>query len=125
LRHEGWYQLLTYLDDYRPGVPAGEAQVESSSEYLFLSERGRPLTKNGIMHIFERLKNRAGLTGKQVTASLLHKSFVARYLQVGGDRDTLQELLDQQGSLSWHHAQLRWDQVTDNQWAGESPKHGP
>jgi site-specific recombinase XerD len=93
LGHEGWYRLLTYLDDYRPSALAGGEQAERSSEYLFLSERGRPLTKNGIMHVFERLKNRAGITGKQVTASLLRKNFAARYLQAGGDRDSLQELL--------------------------------
>jgi site-specific recombinase XerD len=106
LGHEGWRHLRTYLDDYRPRNPAGEEQAESSSEYLFLSERGRPLTKNGIMHVFERLRNRASMTGKQVTASLLRKNFAARYLQAGGDWDSLQELLGQQGRLSWQQHSL-------------------
>jgi len=101
LGHEGWYQLLTYLDGYRPGTPVGGEQAESSSDHLFLSERGRPLTKNGIMHVFERLRNRAGMMGREVTASLLRKNFAARYLQAGGDWGCLQELLGQRGSLSW------------------------
>jgi len=83
LGHEGWCQLLTYLDGYRPRASVGGEQAESRSDHLFLSERGQSLTKNGIMHVFERLKNRGGITGKQVTASLLRKNFAARYEAIG------------------------------------------
>jgi integrase len=75
LGHDGWYHLLTYLDDYRPRTPADGAQAERSSDHHILSERGQPLAKNGIMHVFERLRNRASIMGKQVTASLLLKNF--------------------------------------------------
>jgi integrase/recombinase XerC len=119
LGHEGLRHLLTYLDDYRLGAASGECS-DASEKHLFLSETGRPFTKNGIARLFDLLRNRASITGKPVTASLLRKSFVARYLQVGGDLDILQELLGQQGSLSLQQAQLRWDQVTDGQQAGEA-----
>jgi site-specific recombinase XerD len=40
LGHEGWHQLCTYLDDYRPRASVGGEQAEKSSDHLFLSERG-------------------------------------------------------------------------------------
>jgi site-specific recombinase XerD len=104
--------LLVYLDDSRlSGVAGGNEEV------LFLSQTGHPLTKNGVNLLFARLRERAGITRKGVTAALLRESFAVRYLRAGGDLDTLQELLGQQGSLSWQQAQLRWDQATDDQRA--------
>jgi len=93
--------LLVYLDDYRlPGAAGGE-QADGNEEVLFLSETGHPLTKSGVNLLFARLRERAGITRKGVTAALLRESFAVRYLRAGGDLDTLQELLGQQGSLSW------------------------
>lgn len=109
LRH-----LLVYLDDYRLPSVAGGEQASGNEEFLFLSETGHPLTKSGVTLLFGRLRERAGITRKGVTAALLRESFAVRYLRAGGDLDALQELLGQQGSLSWHHAQLRWDQVKDS-----------
>jgi site-specific recombinase XerD len=123
LGHEGQRHLLTYLDDYRLGAASGE-WANVSEKHLFLSETGRPLTKNGIAHLFGRLRKRAEITRKGITTALLRESFAVRYLRAGGDLDTLQELLGQQGSLLWHHAQRRWEQMKDDQWAGESPERG-
>ena len=80
--------LLAYLDDYRLSGAAG-----GNEEVLFLSQTGHPLTKNGVNLLFARLRERAGITRKGVTAALLRKSFTVRYLRAGGDLDTLQELL--------------------------------
>jgi site-specific recombinase XerD len=74
--------------------------MDTSSEHLFLSEVGRPLTKNCIADVFDWLRNRAGIKGKLVTTSFLRKSFAVRYLQAGGNPDTLQVLIGQWGSLS-------------------------
>jgi len=93
--------LLVYLDDYRLPSAVGGEQEDTNEEVLFLSETGQALTKSGVTLLFGRLRERAGITRKGVTAALLRESFAVRYLRAGGDLDTLQELLVQQGSLSW------------------------
>jgi len=90
---EGWHHLLVYLDGYRLGAAASGERGCGSSDPLFLSEVGGPLTKSGVTLLFGRLRKRAGITGEGVTASLLRKSFATRYLQAGGNPLTLQRLL--------------------------------
>jgi site-specific recombinase XerD len=90
---EGWHHLLVYLDGYRLGAVASGERGWGSSDPLFLSETGGPLTKSGVTLLFGRLRKRAGITGEGVTASLLRKSFAMRYLQAGGNPLTLQRLL--------------------------------
>lgn len=104
LGHKGWHHLLTYLDDYRLRTTTGAEAVEERSEHLFLSETGRPLTKSGIALFFGRLRKRASIAGKQITAFLLRQNFAARYLQAGGDLGTLWEVLGQRESASFQHA---------------------
>jgi site-specific recombinase XerD len=111
--------LLVYLDDYRLSSAAG-----GNEEAFFLSQAGHPLTKNRVNLLFARLRERAGITRKGVTAALLRESFAVRYLQAGGDLDILQELLGQQGNISWQQAQRRLDEVTDGQRTGELPERG-
>ena len=43
--------------------------------------------------LFHWLKQRAGITGKRVSPHILRHTFAVRYLQVGGDPFSLQELL--------------------------------
>lgn len=87
--------LLAYLDDYRLHLAAGE-----NEEVLFLSETGHPLTKSGVNLLFARLRERAGITRKGVTAALLRESFAVRYLRAGGDVCLLSEVLGQKDCAS-------------------------
>ncbi|GHO96466.1 hypothetical protein KSF_065140 [Reticulibacter mediterranei] len=97
LGHEGLRHLLAYLDNYRLGAAVGGERTDEDS--LFLSEADRPLTKSRITLLFDRLKQRAGITRKGVGPALLRESFAMRYLQTGGDLDALWELLGQKESL--------------------------
>jgi site-specific recombinase XerD len=92
--------LLVYLDDYRLPSVAGGEQADGNEEFLFLSEAGRPLTKSGVNLLFVRLRERAGITRKGVTAALLRESFAMRYLRAGGDAGLLPEVLGQQDCTS-------------------------
>jgi site-specific recombinase XerD len=98
LGHEGWSHLVAYLEEYRLKEGACFEQRGASSEPLFLSETGRPLTKSAVALVFNRLRKRAGMSRKNIRASLVRESFAVRYLQTGGDRRTLRELLGQQKS---------------------------
>jgi site-specific recombinase XerD len=88
LRH-----LRAYLDTYRQGAAACRALRGASEDHLFLSETGRPLTKNGMALLFARLRKRAGIRRKGVNPSLIRESFALRFLQTGGEPLILQELL--------------------------------
>ncbi len=101
LGHEGQRHLLAYLDGYRLTEGARFERRGANSEHLFLSETGRPLTKGGIALLFGRLRQRAGMRRKNVSASLLRESFALRYLQAGGDLGTLREVLRQKESASF------------------------
>jgi site-specific recombinase XerD len=98
LGHEGWSHLVAYLDAYRLKEEACFEQAGASSEPLFLSETGRPLTKSAVALVFNRLRQRVSISRKNIRASLVRESFAMRYLQTGGDRQTLLELLGQQKS---------------------------
>ena len=66
---------------------------EVSDKPLFLSETGQGLTENGMVSMFGRLRERAGLTREEIGPTLVRDSFVVRYLQAGGDVFTLRDLL--------------------------------
>ena len=93
LGHEGLRHLRAYLDTHRLGVAVPLEQRGVSQDHLFLSETGRPLTKNGMALLFRRLRKRAGISRKGVNPSLLREGFALRFLQAGGDPLMLQELL--------------------------------
>ena len=71
---------------------------EVSDKPLFLSETGHGLTENGIVSMFGRLRERAGLTREEIGPTLVRDSFAVRYLQAGGDVFTLRDLLGHQES---------------------------
>jgi site-specific recombinase XerD len=118
LGQEGLRHLLSYLDDHRLGATVCCEQRGASSDHLFLSEEGCPLTKSGMALLFGRLRQRAGITRKEVTASLLRESFTMRYLQIGGDRCLLQELLGQHERVTVTCSVGMSDEAMENQWAG-------
>ena len=93
LGHEGLCHLLAYLDTYRQGAETCKAHRGACEDHLFLSETGRPLSRNGMALLFARLRKRAGMMRRAVNPSLLRESFALRYLQTGGEPFLLQELL--------------------------------
>jgi integrase/recombinase XerD len=85
--------LLHYLDRHRP---SGEELTEWGSageDHLFLSETRTPLTKNGVEMLFKRVRERARITYKRISPHILRHTFAIRYLVLGNDPFSLQELL--------------------------------
>jgi site-specific recombinase XerD len=85
--------LLHYLDRHRPSEEELAEWGSAGEDRLFLSETRQPLTKNGMEMLFKRLKARAGLTSKRISPHILRHTFAIRYLMLGNDPFSLQELL--------------------------------
>jgi integrase/recombinase XerD len=85
--------LLHYLDRHRPGEKELAEWGSAGEDHLFLSETRAPLTKNGIEMLFKRVRERAGITHKRVSPHILRHTFAIRYLVLGNDPFSLQELL--------------------------------
>ena len=88
LRH-----LLYYLDRHRPDAEELAEWGSVGEDHLFLSETRTPLTKNGVTLLFARLRKRAGITNKRISPHIFRHSFAIRYLVLGNDPFSLQELL--------------------------------
>ena len=85
--------LLYYLDRYRPNEEELAEWGSAGENHLFLSETRLPLTKNGVTLLFARIKKRAGITDKRISPHIFRHSFAIRYLVLGNDPFSLQELL--------------------------------
>jgi site-specific recombinase XerD len=85
--------LLYYLDRHRPDEEELAEWGSAGEDHLFLSKTRTPLTKNGVTLLFKRIRQRAGITGKRVSPHILRHSFAIRYLVLGNDPFSLQELL--------------------------------
>jgi integrase/recombinase XerD len=85
--------LLYYLDRWRQDAEELEEAGNPNEEHIFLSEVGHGLTINGVELLFNRLRRRAGLTGKRISPHIFRHTFAVRYLMLGGDIFSLQELL--------------------------------
>ena len=85
--------LLYYLDRHRPGEEELAEWGSAGEEHLFLAETRTPLTKNWVEMLFSRLRKRAGITDKRISPHILRHTFEVRYLVLGNDPFSLQELL--------------------------------
>ncbi len=85
--------LLYYLDRHRPDEEELAEWGDATEDHLFLSETRLPLTKNGVGLLFKRIRERAGITDKRVSPHIFRHSFAIRYLVLGNDPFSLQELL--------------------------------
>jgi integrase/recombinase XerD len=85
--------LLHYLDHHRPDEQELASWGSLGEDHLLLSETRHPLTKNGITLLFARLKKRSGITGKRVSPHIFRHTFAIRYLILGNDPFSLQDLL--------------------------------
>jgi integrase/recombinase XerD len=85
--------LSYYLDKYRPDEEELAEWGSAGEDHLFLSETRLPLTKNGMTLLFKRIRERAGMTNKRIIPHIFRHSFAIRYLVLGNDPFSLQELL--------------------------------
>ena len=85
--------LLYYLDRHRPDEDELTEWGSAGEDHLFLSETRLPLSKNGVTLLFARLRKRAGITDKRISPHIFRHSFAIRYLVLGNDPFSLQELL--------------------------------
>jgi site-specific recombinase XerD len=74
--------LLYYLDRHRPDEEELTEWGSAGEDHLFLSETRLPLTKNGV-----------SLLCKRISPHIFRHSFAVRYLVLGNDPFSLQELL--------------------------------
>jgi site-specific recombinase XerD len=88
LRH-----LLYYLDRHRPDEAELADWGSAGEDHLFLSETRLPLTINGVTLLFARIRKRAGITEKRISPHIFRHTFAIRYLVLGNDPFSLQELL--------------------------------
>src|SRR6266581_2949863 len=93
LGHNCLRNLLYYLDKHRPDEEELAEWGSTGEDHLFLSETRLPLTKNGVTLLFKRIRERAGITNKRISPHIFRHSFAIRYLVLGNDPFSLQELL--------------------------------
>ncbi len=113
--------LFFYLDHYRPEEEELAAWGSHGEDHLFLSETRLPLTKNGMTLLFDRLKKRAGITGKRVSPHIMRHTFAIRYLVNGGDPFSLQELLGHEDMATVKMYMRMNDETLQNQKRKFSP----
>jgi site-specific recombinase XerD len=85
--------LLYYIDRHRPEEEELSIWGSTGEDHLFLSETCLPLTRNGMTQLFARLRKRAGITNKRISPHIFRHTFAIRYLVLGNDPFSLQELL--------------------------------
>jgi site-specific recombinase XerD len=65
----------------------------SPSEFLWLTEEGKPLTGDGLGQVLQGLMNRAGIKGHKASAHVFRHTFANNFLDAGGDPLDLMYLL--------------------------------
>jgi len=66
---------------------------KTPSEFLWLTEEGKPLTGNGIGQTIQNLMKHAGITGHKASAHVFRHTFANNFLDNGGDPLDLMYLL--------------------------------
>ncbi|HOP79548.1 MAG TPA: site-specific tyrosine recombinase XerD [Armatimonadota bacterium] len=79
--------LTLYLDKVRPVFTKGQR-----SEFLFLTNRGKPMTRVGFWKIIKKHARTAGIT-REITPHVLRHSFATHLLEHGADIRSIQEML--------------------------------
>jgi site-specific recombinase XerD len=79
--------MRRYLDHGRPAL-----QRSPHESHVFLAPDG-PLSVTGVKQVIRRLKLPCEFTGRRLSAHNFRHTFAARYLMLGGDPCTLQQLL--------------------------------
>lgn len=85
--HYAHEALHTYINNGRK-----ELIKDNVHPYLFVNQKGTPLTTRGIHYIFNQLIEKAG-TNKRIHPHMIRHSFATHLLNNGADLRTVQELL--------------------------------
>ena len=85
--------VLYYIDRWRQDSKELEEIGNAGEDHVFLAETGHALTMHGIQMLFKRLRKRANLTDHRITPHIFRHTFAVRYLMLGGDIFSLQEML--------------------------------
>ena len=89
--------LKTYINDGRKKLLKGK-----NHNYVFVNQKGDPLSVRGIQYIFQKMMERAG-NSRKVHPHMIRHSFATHMLNNGADLRTVQELLG--------HSQLSSTQI--------------
>ena len=79
--------LEKYILEYR-----GSMLKKESSEYLFLNNHGKQMTRQGFFKIIKKIAKEKGIN-KELSPHTLRHSFASHLLKYGADLRTIQELL--------------------------------
>lgn len=107
--------LLSYLDHHRPLDKELREWDNPGEDHLFLSETRRELTSSGIQLMFKRIKQRAGITGKRISAHIFRHTFAIRYLTLDNDPFSLQQLLGHEDMTTVRHYMHMNDETIQEQ----------
>ncbi|WP_180363655.1 site-specific tyrosine recombinase XerD [Facklamia miroungae] len=90
LGDEAIYWIDQYLQDARPIFAS--KKTAQAGQFLFLTERGRPFTRQGIWKNLNKYVQQAGVK-QRVSPHMLRHSFATHLLENGADLRMVQELL--------------------------------
>jgi len=80
-------KLKKYISDVR------ERFVKEDTDYLFLTRRGKRMTRQGFWKVIKALALKSGIEGARVTPHIIRHSFATHLLEGGADLRSIQELL--------------------------------
>jgi len=90
--------LFKYVRRWRPEV---------TTDYVFVHNNGRPLTRFYFAHRLQAYREKAGLSGRKCSPHVLRHSFSVDYLRNGADTFTLQRILGHSTlEMTRHYAEI-------------------
>lgn len=102
---------LKWLKEYQD--KAYELLLKAGMEdYVFLNNRGKPLTRQAVWQIIKRYAVKAELD-KEITPHTLRQSFAAQMLENGADFRVVQEILGRSNNLNGMYGNLSQKQILD------------
>jgi site-specific recombinase XerD len=113
--------LLYYLDRHRPDEEELVEWGSMGEDHLFLSETRLPLSTNGVSLLFKRIRVRAGITDKRISPHIFRHSFAVRFLTLGNDPFSLQELLGHEDMATVRYYMHLNDELLQSQKRKFSP----
>ena len=113
--------LLYYLDRHRPDEEELTEWGNGDEHHVFLSETRLPLTINGVTLLFARIRKRSGITDKRISPHIFRHTFAIRYLVLGNDPFSLQELLGHEDMTTVKNYMYMNDETIQSQKRKYSP----